>query len=99
MKTVAECLIAIAVMMVALAFFDGCVTGQSGQKKIDECKALNTVQGGHQIAEGASSIVCTFITDKVKRAKCFEYQKTASKAGSALVNIAATIMKACGLAP
>lgn len=84
-------------MLTSVLLFGGCVTTEKGEqtvKKVDPCTAMLATQGGHQLAEGASSIVCAFLPEP-KRTQCYKYQQIAAGAGQFILNTAATVIKAC----
>jgi len=83
--------------LMALAFClslgaGGCAT----MGEVDRCQALSTAQAGHQIAKGASLIVCQALSGE-KRKRCFEEASKAAKAADAALAIAYSVMKACGI--
>ena len=82
------------VLLMALCTF-ACTTTETG-KKFDPCEAMSIAQGSHQAAAATSLLVCSMLKGE-KRAKCLENQEKISKAAGAVLDIAATVLKACKL--
>jgi len=98
MKTLLECLLAVSVFCILIAFAAGCVTDPgTGKKTLDQCKVMAVAQGTHEAGNGISLAVCAFLKDPVKRAKCIDARGKASYWGGVVVNMGAGILKACGL--
>ena len=96
MRTRTEQSVAITVLLalVGLLYFSGC--GATTQTGFDTCKAVSIAKSSDAVAESASGIVCALLKGDAQK-ECLKHRSTASTAAKAVLGLAESIMKSCGI--